>query len=193
MSGLVANDPVKTPVLSFSSICRSTSLLRDAARRYAVTAASGVPLAAASVPFHASGVPSGQPPAGTSSATKGCSGATTMKVAPNSVSGRVVKTSMTSSAPARDPAARVTGKRTDAPVERPIQLRCMILTFSGHSTRSRSSASRSAYAVIRIIHWRRLRRNTGKLPRSERPSLVTSSFDSTVPKPGHQLTGASDV
>ena len=69
----------------------------------------------------------------------------------------------------------------------------MILTFSGQSTRSRSSASRSAYAVIRIIHWLRLRRNTGKLPRSESPSLVTSSLDRTVPRPGLQLTGASDV
>ena len=36
-------------------------------------------------------------------------------------------------------------------------------------------------------------RKTGKLPRSERPSLVTSSLESTVPRPGHQLTGASDV
>ena len=71
-----------------------------------------------------------------------------MKVAPNSVSGRVVKTSM----PAASPAAVVTGKVTMAPSDRPIQLRCMILTFSGHSTRSRSSANRSAYAVIRIIH-----------------------------------------
>ena len=44
---------------------------------------------------------------------------------------------------------------------------------------------------MRIIHWRRLRLNTGKLPRSERPSAVTSSLASTVPRPGHQLTGAS--
>ena len=83
------------------------------------------------------------------------------------------------------------GKVTRAPWLRPIQFRCMIRTFSGQSTRSRSSASRSAYAVMRIIHWRRLRLNTGKLPRSERPSLVTSSLESTVPRPGHQLTGAS--
>jgi hypothetical protein len=76
-----------------------------------------------------------------------------MKVAPKRVSGRVVKTSIS----ADSPATVTTGKRTRAPSERPIQLRCMILTFSGQSTRSRSSASRSAYAVIRIIHWRRLR------------------------------------
>ena len=122
-------------------------------------------------------------------------------MAPNRVSGRVVKTSMpvpgaagtpTASGPVRPPSAS-TGKVTRAPWLRPIQLRCMILTFSGQSTRSRSSASRSEYAVMRIIHWRRLRRNTGKLPRSERPSLVTSSLESTVPRPGHQLTGASLV
>ena len=77
-----------------------------------------------------------------------------MKVAPNSVSGRVVKTSIDASWP-------TTGKDTRAPWLRPIQLRCMSLTFSGQSTRSRSSASRSAYAVIRIIHWRRLRLKTG--------------------------------
>ena len=35
------------------------------------------------------------------------------------------------------------------------------------------------------------RRYTGKLPRSERPSAVTSSLASTVPRPGHQLTGTS--
>ena len=85
------------------------------------------------------------------------------------------------------------GKATRAPELRPIQLRCMTRTFSGQSTRSRSSARRSAYAVMRIIHWRRLRLKTGKLPRSERPSLVTSSLESTVPRPGHQLTGASEV
>ncbi len=45
--------------------------------------------------------------------------------------------------------------------------------------------------MIRIIHWRRFDLNTGKLPRSERPSAVTSSLASTVPRPGHQLTGTS--
>ena len=45
--------------------------------------------------------------------------------------------------------------------------------------------------MIRIIHWRILRLNTGKLPRSLRPSAVTSSLATTVPNPGHQFTGAS--
>ena len=100
------------------------------------------------------------------------------------MSGRVVKTSI---------AVSPTGKRTCAPSERPIQLRCMALTESGQSRRSRSATSRSEYVVIRIIHCFRLRRNTGKLPRSLRPSAVTSSFASTVPSPGHQLTGASEM
>ena len=34
-------------------------------------------------------------------------------------------------------------------------------------------------------------RNTGKLPRSLRPSAVTSSFASTVPSPGAQFTSDS--
>ena len=110
-----------------------------------------------------------------------------MYVAPNSVSGRVVKISMVFC----EPSTAVTRKCTRAPSERPIQLRCCSLIGSGQSSRSRSASSRSPYLVMRIIHWRRLRLNTGKLPRSERPSAVTSSLDSTVPRPGHQFTGAS--
>ena len=44
-----------------------------------------------------------------------------------------------------------------------------------------------------MFHCRRLRWNTGKSPRSERPSEVTSSFASTVPRPGHQFTGVSET
>ena len=46
--------------------------------------------------------------------------------------------------------------------------------------------------MIRIIHCRNRFRNTGKFPRSLRPSAVTSSLASTVPRPGHQLTIESD-
>ena len=66
-----------------------------------------------------------------------------MNVAPNSVSGRVVNTVEL---------ARVVANRTRAPVDRPIQLRCISLTGSGQSSPSRSSSSRSANAVMRIIH-----------------------------------------
>ncbi len=105
----------------------------------------------------------------------------------------MVKTVIGSTGRACEPdAAATTGKSTRAPSERPIQFRCMILTDSGHSSWSRSSISRSEYAVIRIIHWVSLRLKTGKLPTALRPSTVTSSFASTVPSPGHQFTGASE-
>ncbi len=105
------------------------------------------------MPFHASGmssmsaisVASGHSDA-TISSTSGCSGASTMYVAPNSVSGRVVNTVIaTSSWPS-------TAKSTSAPTLRPIQLRCIVLIDSGQSRRSRSARSRSLYAVIRSIH-----------------------------------------
>ncbi|CAB4886622.1 unannotated protein [freshwater metagenome] len=119
-----------------------------------------------------------------SASTRGCSGATTRNEAPNNVSGRVVNTVI-----------GPTGESnvTRAPDERPIQLRCIVLIESDHSSRLRSSMRRSAYAVMRIIHCLMLRLNTGKLPRSLRPSAVTSSFASTVPRPGHQFTGASET
>ena len=44
---------------------------------------------------------------------------------------------------------------------------------------------------MRIIHCRNRFRNTGKFPRSLRPSEVTSSLASTVPSPGHQFTSES--
>ena len=78
--------------------------------------------------------------------TSGCSGASTMYVAPKSVSGRVVNTVMTASSwPS-------TVKSTSAPSLRPIQLRCMRLIESVQSSWSRSASSRSAYAVMRNIH-----------------------------------------
>ena len=58
------------------------------------------------------------------------------------------------------------------------------------SSPSSSSNNRSAYAVIRNIHWRIGRRTTGNPPTSLLPS-TTSSFARTVPSSGHQFTGAS--
>jgi hypothetical protein len=57
-----------------------------------------------------------------------------MYVAPKMVSGRVVNT--------RSGPAPV-GKSMCAPVERPIQLRCISLIDSGQSSVSRSASSRS--------------------------------------------------
>ena len=70
--GLVANDPVNTPVLAFVSASRSISERREAACPYATTAAGGV---AAPVVQRAE-VPSGQVGA-VSAPTIGCSGAST--------------------------------------------------------------------------------------------------------------------
>ena len=144
------------------------------------------------MPFHSAGmsprsgarVASGHS-LGTISSSSGCSGASTMYVAPNSVSGRVVNTSMST------PSCSSTGNATVAPTLRPIQLRCIVLIDSGQSSRSRSASRRSAYAVICSFHCFNGRRNTGWLPRSLRPSGVTSSLASTVPSAGHQLTIAS--
>ena len=73
LTGLVAYAPMKTPVLSLASACRSTSDFEAACARYAATASVGV----AWPPVHASRVPSGQA-AGVNFSTSGCSGASTM-------------------------------------------------------------------------------------------------------------------
>ena len=130
LAGLTAKDPVKTPVFSRSSAWRARSVLAAAAARYAATAAAGVGWR----PVHSGRVRSGQAGA-VSASTIGCSGASTMNVAPNSVSALVVNTSM-------GPAPEVNA--TVAPWERPIQLRCIVLIDSGQSSRSRSSMRRSA-------------------------------------------------
>lgn len=81
LTGLVAYAPVKTPVLSLDSACRSTSDFDAACLRYASTASAGV----AWPPVHTSCVSAGQA-AGTIRSTSSCSGDSTMYVAPNRVS-----------------------------------------------------------------------------------------------------------
>ena len=66
-----------------------------------------------------------------------------MNVAPHSVSGRVVKTTISSSDSVR--------KVTSAPSDRPIQLACMARIGSGQSRPSNDSNS-SAYFVIEKNH-----------------------------------------
>ncbi len=110
--------PSGTPVFGRSSAPRSSTEARAASLTYSRTGRS------ASVPA-------------TSRSTSGCSGARTKKVAPNSVSGRVVKTGKSIPGSSQR-------KVTSAPSERPIQLRCIVFTCSGHSIESRSSSSLSA-------------------------------------------------
>ena len=176
LAGLVAYAPRNTPVLALFS-WRSRSDFAAMVARYAATASAGV--AAPNVQRVST---SAGHCSATNASTNSCSGASTMYVAPNKVSGRVVNTSISPASVANS---------TAAPVDRPIQLRCMVLTFSGQSSSPRSSSRRSEYAVMRIIHCRSRFRNTGKFPRSLRPSEVTSSLASTVPSPGHQFTSDS--
>ncbi len=109
-----------------------------------------------------------------------------MNVAPCSVSGRVVYTVTGSSRPSM-------ANSTSAPVERPIQLRCMLMTLEGQvpSRVSRSSSSRSAYSVIRKYHWVSFFLTTLAPERSEVPSGSTCSLASTVWSTGSQLTSES--
>ena len=72
----------------------------------------------------------------------GWSGAIAMKLAPNSVSGRVVNTS---SSRRRRPLGREAEAR--APSERPIQFACISRTFSGQRSRPSSASSRSSAIV----------------------------------------------
>ena len=95
---------------------------------------SGVACRASSIASASAAVP----PASASFGTSGCSSAKTKNVTPHSVSGRVVKTSTSS------PVSAIS-KVTLAPSERPIQLRCIVITRSGQSTSvSTSSSSRCA-------------------------------------------------
>ena len=83
-----------------------------------------------------------------------------------------------------------TAKRISAPSERPIQLRCIVLTRSDQcGSASRPASRRSAYSVIRKNHCVRSRISTASPERSQRPS-TTCSLASTVRQPGHQFTGA---
>ena len=105
-----------------------------------------------------------------------------MNVAPQMVSGRVVKKRISS------PGCPSTGKAISAPSERPIQLVCMTRTRSGQSSPVKSSSS-SAYVVMRKNHCSRSRLTTGVSHRSQRPAM-TCSFARTVSSFGHQFTGA---
>ena len=160
VAGFDANPPVKTPVFS-TSAPRSRSLLSLDFALYSSTAA--------------------RIPGSVSADTSGCSGESTMYVAPKIVSGRVVKTLISSPLPG-------SGNAISAPSDRPIQFFCCSSVDEGQSRSAESSSSLSAYAVILIIHCRIGRRST-VYPFSVHSE--TSSLASTVPSASHQLTGIS--
>src|SRR5215831_10017144 len=79
-------------------------------------------------------------------------------------------------------------KVTSAPSDLPIQLLCIVLTFSGQSRCSRPLSRRSAYFVMRSIHWLSSFFVTSVPQRSHLP-LTTSSLAMPVLQLGHQFTG----
>ena len=80
----------------------------------------------------------------TSSAARGLSGGSRKKLTPKRVSARVVKTVILRSVGVT-PSSAASAKSISAPSERPIQLRCCALTFSGQPS-SWSRSSRSSWA-----------------------------------------------
>ena len=110
-----------------------------------------------------------------------------MNVAPNSVSGRVVKTR--SSWPPGWWSSGAVVKTISAPSDRPIQFVCMIRIGSGQSRPVKSSSS-SAYFVIRRNHWARSRFSTLAPQRQQRRSTPSTCSRASVPSLGHQSTGA---
>src|SRR5687767_1784821 len=98
-----------------------------------------------------------------------------MKLAPKTVSIRVVKTSISSNL-------------SRAPSDLPIQLRCIVSTFSGHCDRpSAPASSSSAYCVMRKNHCSSSRVVT-VVPQRQQAPLTTCSLASTVLQLGHQFT-----
>src|SRR5947208_3138407 len=80
-------------------------------------------------------------------------------------------------------------KFTRVPSLRPIQLRCMVRTFSGQpGKRSRSRSNSSAYCVVRTNHCSSSRCSTIVSSWRQQQPPTTCSFASTVAHFGHQLT-----
>ena len=124
VKGLMAYEPEKTPV-TLRSLIRSSSVRFFTYARYSSTSAFC--------------------PSVVSFCTSSLSGARTMNVTPNMVSARVVKMVKVSSVPSMRNCISV-------PSDRPIQLRCVSLMESVHSTVSRPSRSRCEYALTRRHH-----------------------------------------
>src|ERR1700681_4013946 len=104
---------------------------------------------------------------------------------------RVVNTSMVSFACSLIPDFPPdTANRTFAPVDFPIQLRCMVMTRSGHppSSNFKSSSSCSAYAVVFKNHCSISRVSTSVYSCRQQYPFTTCSLASTVQHLGHQFT-----
>ena len=122
-----------------------------------------------------------------SAATSGCSGARTMNVAPNSVSGRVVKT-RSSSPPGVVGGRRGRRTRSRRPRTGRSSSSAWIRIGSGKSIPLKSSSS-SAYFVTRRYHWSRSRFSTFAPQRQQWRSAPSTCSRASVPSFGHQSTG----
>ena len=123
VNGLIAKRPVLNPSFSTSPVSRA---LRSWRRNLAADARMAA----------------GSADSAASRSSSSCSGASRTNVAPKIVSMRVVNTSI--SADPRAPVGSTSGNRTRAPSDRPIQLRCMVSTFSGQSSRPSMALSSSS-------------------------------------------------
>src|SRR5271154_2095128 len=109
-----------------------------------------------------------------------------MEVAPKIVSTRVVKTVIVLSGESAAPSSL---KSTSVPALRPIQLRCMVRTFSGQpSSLSRPLSNSSEYFVVRTNHCSNSRCSTSVSSCRQQQPPTTCSFARTVAHFGHQLT-----
>ncbi len=102
------------------------------------------------------------------------------------MSTRVVKTEMVDWG---ESVAASSLKSTSVPSLRPIQLRCMVRTFSGQSpSLSRSRSNSSAYCVMRKNHCSSSRCSTTVSSWRQQRPFTTCSLARTVQHFGHQLT-----
>src|SRR3989338_7499056 len=104
-----------------------------------------------------------------------------MKVTPNNVSGRVVKTGQD---------LLFILKGISVPSLFPIQFFCMAFILSGQSSFSISFRSSLAYLVVLINHCSNCFISTSVSECLQHLPLCTCSFARTVPHLGHQLTEA---
>src|SRR3954451_11997289 len=102
---------------------------------------------------------------------------------------RVVKTLIFFCPVADAPSESSSANSTIAPSLLPIQLRCIVRTFSGQpSSFSIPSSNSSAYFVVRTNHCSSSFWNTCVVSWRQQQPPTTCSFASTVAHSGHQFT-----
>src|SRR3984893_13729605 len=123
-------------------------------------------------------------PSGAPHAASACGGFSSLDPEPS------CPTPLVSLFPKSANATSATANRTFAPVDFPIQLRCMVMTRSGHppSSNFKSSSNCSAYAVVFKNHCSSSRDSTSVSSCLQQYPFTTCSLASTVQHLGHQFT-----